>query len=182
MLPICLLIALGSGSAFPQAPIEARMARLEEAYAKRPLTCAEATELVAQATVLLDKDAALGKRWVAAYEFLDRLRHRAAGPALRRLMHDEADDPTLRTNATRALLAIGETEALLDAVELLDSANQDVRGNVHEMLLLQYPEGREFGYHAWDPVDQRQAAIRRWREWYEAAKGTLKVNAMEFAL
>jgi hypothetical protein len=145
----------------------------------RALSAPEARRLVAQVVVLLDKRAGWGKRSEAVEELAGRIRHPAAAPAFHFVMLDESDDPAMRIEAARRGLSLGMSQTMGHAIGLLRSKDADVRSNVWELLVGQYPPGRDFGFMRAGSLEENEAATKRWEAWWEANKDTFKVNVWE---
>jgi len=142
----------------------------------RALSATEAEELVADVVVLLDKNAGITSRDFAAGRLVGR-RHRAVLPALRFVMYDETDNPSIRLVVMRWTLRMRLPEGLGEVIPLLRSPDQQVRGNVYELLRWQYPPGREFGYDLFHKTpEENEPAIKRWEEWWEANKDTFELQ------
>jgi len=142
----------------------------------RALSGAEAEELVAEAVMLLDKKASLRSRDDAARRLVLR-RHRAVLPALRSVMYDETDTHYIRLWVMNWTLRMRLPEGLGEVIPLLRSPDQQVRGNVYQLLRWQYPPGREFGYDRFHKtVEENEPAIKRWEEWWEANKDTFELQ------
>jgi len=174
---ILMVLLLGRGAVVPD-PQDARQepVRPSELDPARPLSAEEAEKLVAQVVVLLDKKADKQLRLRAVRILEEKLRHRAALPALRFLIHDEAENASLRAKAMDALLFIGLEEAVGDLLKLLRSEDGDVRFWAWERLCWQYPKGLDFGFDRAKSVEENEEAIKRWEEWWDGNKDTFQVK------
>jgi len=144
----------------------------------RSLSAEEAQRLTQLVVTLLDEKAGWGDRVMALNELVQKVHHVACVPPLRFVALDEGEDANLRIHAARGMLRLGPAALLGDVLPLLSSKDSRVRLGAWEILVGQYPPGREFGYDV-DPRKSPQdnaEAIRRWEKWWEENKATFKIK------
>lgn len=89
-------------------------------------------------------------------------------PTLRKITTD--DDQTVRLEAARSLVAMGDMRFATQLIEGLDSDKVQVRYLCHEAL--KSASGRDFGFdHLTDDIPARTVAAFRWRQWWGESSG-----------
>jgi hypothetical protein len=99
---------------------------------------------------------------------LGRIRDRRTIPEIRPLVSDT--DETVRLEAARTLVTMGDLQHVPVLVAGLDSNKLQVRYLCHEAL--RQATGRNFGYdHLDNDIDSRRLATYRWRKWWADQAG-----------
>jgi hypothetical protein len=75
----------------------------------------------------------------------------------------QSEDPTQRINSAVQAGESKDTNAVPLLVDRLSDADSDVR--FYAALSLARITGTDMGYHYYDPPEQREQAIARWRQW-----------------
>lgn len=75
----------------------------------------------------------------------------------------QAEDPDVRITAIHDADRSGDRELLPLLVERLSDSHEEVR--LFAFIALRRRTGKTLGYHYYDPRDERQKAIERWREY-----------------
>ncbi len=99
---------------------------------------------------------------------LGRIHDRRTIPHLQAVVKDQNE--TVRLEAARALLGMGDLSPSTLLIEGLDSDKKEVRFLCHESL--KASTGRDFGYdHLSDDEAQRHIAVLSWRQWWSDYSG-----------
>jgi HEAT repeat protein len=101
---------------------------------------------------------------LAAVRALGELRSRATAEALRPLLVEPAD-AALAREAIRALVKMGDEEAVPLLIDLLSNPKVEIREEASTGLL--FLTRVSMGYDPRSPEAERAAAISRWRAWWE---------------
>lgn len=149
----------------------------------RRLTAAEAEALVCQVVILLDRDQPWDRPRLDALTALSQtIHHRAALPAMRRVLRDERENENARADVLLHMGCLGVPEAVDDSVTLLRSPVGRLRLQAIRVLLQEYPPGKQFGYVPSRQPSEDDAATRGWEEWWKANRETFKVKALPLPL
>ena len=99
---------------------------------------------------------------------LGRIADRRVIPYLQPMTKD--DNETVRLEAARTLVLLGDLDQSPQLIEGLDSGKKEVRYLCHEAL--KAATGRDFGYdHLSENQMQRQLAVLNWRQWWGEYSG-----------
>ncbi|MFY9343976.1 MAG: HEAT repeat domain-containing protein [Planctomycetota bacterium] len=99
---------------------------------------------------------------------LGRLRDRRTIPNLQAVMNDS--DMTVRTEAARTLVTMGDLKWSPVLIECLDSDKKEVRYMCHEAL--KTASGHDFGYdHLSLDHNELKLSVLRWRQWWSEYSG-----------
>jgi hypothetical protein len=102
---------------------------------------------------------------------LGRLRDRRTIPSLQPLMRDS--DQSVRTEAARTLVAMGDLKWSPTLIEGLDSDKKEVRYMCHESL--KTATGHDFGYdHLSLDQSEMKVSVLRWRQWWSEYSGDVQ--------
>ncbi len=111
-------------------------------------------------------------QWVAVVVLAERLTPDQLDALLPALA---SKSPDVRYAAARALADQGRRECLPVLADLLDAAPVELRIRSHAVLAAS--TGQDFGFAAYAELADRQAAIRRWRDWIEANGATAELRS-----
>ncbi len=75
----------------------------------------------------------------------------------------EDEDPLVRALAARQAGALKDERAIPYLVDRLSDAEPEVR--FFSIISLEKITGKKMGYNYYDPPEQRQKAVDRWRNW-----------------
>lgn len=99
---------------------------------------------------------------------LGRIGDRRVIPDLQQVMKD--DEATVRMEAARTLVSLGDLNWSPTLIEGLDSDRKEVRYLCHEAL--KASTGHDFGYdHLNESKDQMMVSVLRWRQWWSEYSG-----------
>lgn len=81
----------------------------------------------------------------------------------------ESQDPKHRVEATFELAKKGDRRAIPPLIQIL--RDEDVSVRYFACIALVRLTGQRFGYHAYAPEAEREAAVREWEKWWKAQSG-----------
>jgi outer membrane protein assembly factor BamB/HEAT repeat protein len=103
------------------------------------------------------------KRIIAA-DALARAAGEDSKPLLERMLAEDSEP--LQLAALRALLNLGDRQALSPLLKLLKSDQAEVRGRA--VQLLRFATGKRFGFAAYGDSEGRRQALEQWSKWVDA--------------